>query len=219
MGPLQCRRTAAPCGSTWTPSSSTSGPASRSTGSSGTRFGGRSWRGDCARGSGSPPRGLAGSLGVGRNTVASAYDQLTSEGYLVPSVGSGTRVSRTLPERLLNAPRPGPTPAGRRRRRPLAFVGPRPGDRRIRAPAGPRWRPARAVPAARPRARRLPARGLGAADLPSAETAAARPVRPGRLARLSAPARGRGRIPGGVAGSAARPTTSSSPPGCSRGST
>src|SRR5262245_26752815 len=56
-------------------------------------------------------RGLAGSLGVGRNTVASAYDQLTSEGYLVPSVGSGTRVSRTLPEHLLNAPRPGPTPA------------------------------------------------------------------------------------------------------------
>ena len=56
-------------------------------------------------------RGLAGSLGVERNTVASAYDQLTSEGYLVASVGSGTRVSRTLPERLLNAPRPGPTPA------------------------------------------------------------------------------------------------------------
>lgn len=56
-------------------------------------------------------RGLAGSLGVARNTVASAYDQLTSEGYLVPSVGSGTQVSRTLPERLLNAPRPGPPPA------------------------------------------------------------------------------------------------------------
>src|SRR5262245_47313616 len=47
-------------------------------------------------------RGLAGSLGIGRNTVASAYDQLASEGYLAAAVGSGTRVSRTLPEPLLN---------------------------------------------------------------------------------------------------------------------
>ena len=53
-------------------------------------------------------RGLAGSLGIGRNTVASAYDQLASEGYLAAAVGSGTRVSRTLPERLLNAPKAGP---------------------------------------------------------------------------------------------------------------
>jgi len=58
-------------------------------------------------------RGLAAALGVGRITVATAYDQLTSEGYLVATVGSGTRVSQTLPERFLNAPRPkGPAPAG-----------------------------------------------------------------------------------------------------------
>ncbi|MES2792796.1 MAG: PLP-dependent aminotransferase family protein [Planctomycetota bacterium] len=57
-------------------------------------------------------RGFAESLGVGRITVATAYDQLTSEGYLVAVVGSGTRVSQTLPERFLNAPKPqGSAPA------------------------------------------------------------------------------------------------------------
>lgn len=56
-------------------------------------------------------RGLAATLGVGRITVATAYDQLTSEGYLTAVVGSGTRVSKTLPERFLNAPKPkGPSP-------------------------------------------------------------------------------------------------------------
>ncbi|WP_010587967.1 MocR-like pyridoxine biosynthesis transcription factor PdxR [Schlesneria paludicola] len=58
-------------------------------------------------------RGLAATLGVGRITVATVYEQLTSEGYLVATVGSGTRVSKTLPERFLNAPKPkGPKPTG-----------------------------------------------------------------------------------------------------------
>lgn len=51
-------------------------------------------------------RRLAGLLDVGRITVANAYDQLISEGYLVATVGSGTRVSPTLPEHLLQASRP-----------------------------------------------------------------------------------------------------------------
>jgi len=43
-------------------------------------------------------RGLAKLIGVARNTVATAFDQLVAEGYLVAEVGSGTRVSRDLPE-------------------------------------------------------------------------------------------------------------------------
>ncbi|OWK36176.1 Transcriptional regulator, GntR family domain / Aspartate aminotransferase [Fimbriiglobus ruber] len=53
-------------------------------------------------------RRLAGTLGIGRITVAAAYEQLAAEGYLAAAVGSGTRVSQILPERLLNAPRPRP---------------------------------------------------------------------------------------------------------------
>jgi len=41
-------------------------------------------------------RDLAGDLGVSRNTVTAAFDQLTVEGYLVSQVGSGTRVASTL---------------------------------------------------------------------------------------------------------------------------
>lgn len=38
-------------------------------------------------------RSLAGELGVGRNVVVEAYDQLVAEGYLVSRQGSGTRVA------------------------------------------------------------------------------------------------------------------------------
>jgi len=48
-------------------------------------------------------RDLAGTLGVARATVAAAYDQLTAEGYLEASHGSGTFVCRRLPEDLLRA--------------------------------------------------------------------------------------------------------------------
>jgi len=46
-------------------------------------------------------RGLSDRLGISRNTVAIAYDQLISEGYLEPSRGSGTYVSKQLPDDLM----------------------------------------------------------------------------------------------------------------------
>lgn len=46
-------------------------------------------------------RTLAADLGVSRNTVTSAYDQLLAEGYLEGRVGAGTYVTRTLPEDAL----------------------------------------------------------------------------------------------------------------------
>lgn len=46
-------------------------------------------------------RVLAEELGIARNTVAAAFEQLQSEGYLVSKIGSGTTVSERLPEELL----------------------------------------------------------------------------------------------------------------------
>jgi GntR family transcriptional regulator/MocR family aminotransferase len=46
-------------------------------------------------------RTLAAELGIGRNTVADAYDQLIAEGYLEARVGSGTRVAPIAPDMLL----------------------------------------------------------------------------------------------------------------------
>lgn len=48
-------------------------------------------------------RELATTLGVSRNTVVTAFDQLLAEGYLEAEVGSGTYVTYTLPEDLLTA--------------------------------------------------------------------------------------------------------------------
>jgi len=48
-------------------------------------------------------RGLARDLGCGRNAVVAAYDQLLSEGYVEGRHGSGTYVSRVLPEERLIA--------------------------------------------------------------------------------------------------------------------
>jgi len=48
-------------------------------------------------------RALADELSVSRNTVLAAYDQLFAEGYTEGQVGSGTRVSRVLPEDVLAA--------------------------------------------------------------------------------------------------------------------
>jgi len=50
-------------------------------------------------------RALADELGVSRNTVLNAYEQLAAEGYLESSEGSGTFVERVLPELLLTTPR------------------------------------------------------------------------------------------------------------------
>src|SRR5437868_3923325 len=47
-------------------------------------------------------REMAEELNVSRNTVVNAYEQLLAEGYLEGQVGSGTYVSRALPEALLN---------------------------------------------------------------------------------------------------------------------
>jgi GntR family transcriptional regulator/MocR family aminotransferase len=55
-------------------------------------------------------RGLAEALGVSRLPVLGAYDQLLHEGYLEGRVGSGTFVSRGLPDDLLAAA--GPSPDG-----------------------------------------------------------------------------------------------------------
>ncbi|MEO8595570.1 MAG: PLP-dependent aminotransferase family protein [Candidatus Solibacter sp.] len=48
-------------------------------------------------------RELAAALGVARSTVTAAYEQLTAEGYLDSTRGSGTFVCRQLPEQLLHA--------------------------------------------------------------------------------------------------------------------
>jgi GntR family transcriptional regulator/MocR family aminotransferase len=63
-------------------------------------------------------RRLAEELGVSRNTVLNAYEQLLAEGYLEGKVGSGTYVPRTLPEEMLQVQASGtqrPTPSRRRR--------------------------------------------------------------------------------------------------------
>src|SRR2546430_1669755 len=46
-------------------------------------------------------RELANELGVSRNTVMNAFEQLLAEGYLEGQVGSGTYVSRALPDEML----------------------------------------------------------------------------------------------------------------------
>ena len=43
---------------------------------------------------------LAEEMHLGRNTVVNAYNQLIAEGFLESVVGSGTRVSTSLPEEL-----------------------------------------------------------------------------------------------------------------------
>ncbi len=48
-------------------------------------------------------RALAVDLGVSRNTVVTAFDQLVAEGYVESRVGRGTRVSHTLPDHLMHA--------------------------------------------------------------------------------------------------------------------
>ncbi len=50
-----------------------------------------------------PQRDLAAELGLSRNTVMFAYEQLLAEGYLRARTGSGTFVADTAPESYLNA--------------------------------------------------------------------------------------------------------------------
>jgi len=64
-------------------------------------------------------RDLAGQFGLSRPTLVSAFEQLRSEGYVEGKIGSGTYVSKILPDDMLQAPRA--NPAGRVRRRGLRF--------------------------------------------------------------------------------------------------
>jgi GntR family transcriptional regulator/MocR family aminotransferase len=80
-------------------------------------------------------RALSQDLGLSRNTVCGAFDQLLAEGYLEGKTGSGTFVADALPEELLHArpARPvasrsgGPSPGLSRRGRVLAGISVRPG--------------------------------------------------------------------------------------------
>ena len=77
----------------------------------------RSWRAACGPGARLPgTRDLARQYGLSRGTIVNAFEQLKSEGYVEGSVGSGTYVSRALPDELLRGRRP----ARSRRRRPAA---------------------------------------------------------------------------------------------------
>jgi len=49
-------------------------------------------------------RELAAQYGLSRPTVVTAFEQLRSEGYVDGKIGSGTYVSKTLPEELLQTP-------------------------------------------------------------------------------------------------------------------
>jgi GntR family transcriptional regulator/MocR family aminotransferase len=55
-----------------------------------------------------PSRVLAGESGLSRNTVLAAFDQLAAEGYIDGRPGSGTYVSRMLPDQYLQSG-PGPS--------------------------------------------------------------------------------------------------------------
>src|SRR5215831_15574090 len=66
-------------------------------------------------------RGLAAELGISRIPVLSAYAQLLAEGYFQSRIGTGTAVSRSLPDQALSPePRSGRVPAGRRVPGPIA---------------------------------------------------------------------------------------------------
>ncbi len=76
-------------------------------------------------------RTLAQDLGVSRNTVMAAFEQLHAEGYISGRVGAGSFVSDELPEDALHARaeamgerrRPGPAPGPSRRGAGLATLG------------------------------------------------------------------------------------------------
>jgi len=65
-------------------------------------------------------RDLAAQYGISRPTIVTAFEQLRSEGYVEGKVGSGTYVSKTLPDELLQAPRTKSVAETRRRGIPLS---------------------------------------------------------------------------------------------------
>jgi GntR family transcriptional regulator/MocR family aminotransferase len=65
-------------------------------------------------------RDLARQYRLARGTIVNAFDQLASEGYVEGSVGSGTYVSKVLPDRLLHVgSRQGDQPARHGKRQPV----------------------------------------------------------------------------------------------------
>jgi GntR family transcriptional regulator/MocR family aminotransferase len=81
-------------------------------------------------------RELAQVTGLSRNTVLSAYDQLTAEGYIDSRAGSGTYVTSTLPDQVLTGPEMEPLPATDRGARRLTREG-----ERLRAMPFRKWPP------------------------------------------------------------------------------
>ncbi|HTU80894.1 MAG TPA: PLP-dependent aminotransferase family protein [Candidatus Acidoferrales bacterium] len=70
-------------------------------------------------------RMLSNELGVSRNTVNAAYEQLAAEGYIESAVGAGTRIASLLPADLLGqsrSQRPGKVRAPRLSRRGAAMA-------------------------------------------------------------------------------------------------
>src|SRR5579863_10683472 len=65
-------------------------------------------------------RDLAAQYGPSRPTIVTAFEQLRSEGYVEGKVGSGTYVSKTLPDDLLQAPPAKLVVTARRRGIPLS---------------------------------------------------------------------------------------------------
>jgi len=90
-------------------------------------------------------RDLAAQYGISRPTIVTAFEQLRSEGYVEGRVGSGTYVSETLPDELLQAPRARSTAGTRRRGIPLSAYA-----RRLRPLLRAVPRPARAFRASQP---------------------------------------------------------------------
>ncbi len=56
---------------------------------------------------------IASQIGVSRNTVISAFEQIIAEGYASSSVGSGTRVVEELPDDVIQLPKSDHIPAKR----------------------------------------------------------------------------------------------------------
>jgi GntR family transcriptional regulator / MocR family aminotransferase len=64
-------------------------------------------------------RELARQHGLARGTIVNAFEQLASEGYVEGSVGSGTYVSKALPERLLQVAPGQPVTTAKKRKRQI----------------------------------------------------------------------------------------------------
>src|SRR3979411_3298430 len=65
-------------------------------------------------------RALAAEMGISRNTVLAAFEQLHAEGYLEGRLGSGTYVAPKLPDELLAAGSQTPAMSGKQPAAPVA---------------------------------------------------------------------------------------------------